>query len=45
VHPHSPEHLEETWVMAVDFWQNLQFDLVLGAAVIVVGWALVSRRT
>ena len=30
MHPHSPEHLVETWVMAVDFWQNLQFDLVLG---------------
>jgi hypothetical protein len=44
VHPHSAEHLEETWVMAVDFWQNLQFDLVLGAALIVVVWALVKPR-
>lgn len=44
VHPHSAEHLEETWVMAVDFWQNLQFDLVLGAAVIVVVWALVKPQ-
>ena len=42
VHPHSAEHLEETWVMAVDFWQNLQFDLVLGAAVVVVVWALIK---
>jgi hypothetical protein len=42
VHPHSPEHLVETWVMAVDFWQNLQFDLVLAAALIVVGWALLK---
>jgi hypothetical protein len=40
VHPHSSEHLVETWMMAADFWQNLQFDLALGAAVIVVGWAL-----
>jgi hypothetical protein len=44
VHPHSADHLEETWVMAVDFWQNIQFDLVLGAAVIVVGWALVRPQ-
>jgi hypothetical protein len=42
VHPHSVDHLEETWVMAVDFWQNLQFDLVLGAAVVVVVWALIK---
>jgi hypothetical protein len=40
VHPHSADHLVETWVMAADFWQNIQFDLVLGAALIVVGWAL-----
>jgi len=44
VHPHSADHLEETWVMAVDFWQNLQFDLVVGAAVIVVGWALIKPQ-
>jgi len=44
VNPHSAEHLVETWVMAADFWQNLQFDLVLGAAVIVVVWALVRPR-
>ena len=29
-HPHQPEHLEEVWLMAIDFWQNLQFDLALG---------------
>src|SRR3954468_21836293 len=44
VHPHSADHLEETWVMAADFWQNIPFDLVLGAAVIVVGWALVRPQ-
>lgn len=38
--PYSVEHLEETWDMVLDFWQNVQFDLVLGAALIVVGWAL-----
>jgi hypothetical protein len=29
-------------VMAADFWQNLQFDLVLGAAVVVVVWGLIK---
>lgn len=42
VHPHQPEHLEEVWVMALNFWQNLQFDLVLGATVVVVVWALLK---
>jgi hypothetical protein len=44
VHPHSADHLEETWVMAVDFWQNIQFDLALGAAVVLIGWALVKPQ-
>jgi hypothetical protein len=44
IHPHSADHLEETWVMAVDFWQNLQFDLVVSAALIVVGWALLKPQ-
>ena len=42
VHPHSPEHLVETWMMAADFWQNLQFDLVLVAALVVIGWAVLK---
>ncbi len=41
VNPYSAEHLEETWDMVLDFWQNIQFDLVLGAALIVIVWALV----
>ena len=40
-HPHQPEHLEEVWVMALDFWQNLQFDLILLATLVVIVWALV----
>jgi hypothetical protein len=40
VHPHQAEHLAETWVMAIDFWQNIQFDLVLLAALVVVAWTL-----
>jgi hypothetical protein len=39
-HPHQPEHLEEVWLWAINFWQNLQFDLALGATVVVVVWAL-----
>src|SRR5215510_5033881 len=30
--PYSVEHLDETIDMAANFWQNLQFDLVLPAA-------------
>lgn len=41
VFPHQPEHLEEVWVMAIDFWQNLQFNLVLVATLIVIVWAIV----
>src|SRR5262249_12850456 len=40
-HPHQPEHLEEVWMMALDFWQNLQFDLVLLATMVVIVWALI----
>jgi hypothetical protein len=41
VHPHQPEHLEEVWLKAINFWQNLQFNLALGATLVVVGWALI----
>lgn len=42
MHPHSEEHLEETWHTAKNFWQNMQFDLVLVAALIVVVWGIVK---
>src|SRR5262249_15637398 len=38
------EHLDETIETASNFWQNLQFDLVLSAAVVVVVWALIRPR-
>ncbi len=41
VRPWSEEHLDETVQTASDFWQNVQFDLVFAAALIVVVWALV----
>ena len=40
VHPHSAEHLEESWYQAFYFWQNMQFDFVFVAALIIVVWAL-----
>src|SRR5262249_39981060 len=40
IHPHSAEHLEETWHQAFYFWQNMQFDFVFVAALIVVIWGL-----
>lgn len=44
VRPYSVEHLDETIETASNFWQNLQFDLVLSAAVVVVVWAVVRPR-
>lgn len=42
--PYSVEHLDETLQTAANFWQNLQFDLALIAAAVVVVWALVRPR-
>ena len=42
--PYSVEHLDETIETATNFWQNLQFDLALAAALVVVVWALVRPR-
>ncbi len=42
--PHSEEHLSDTVATAMNFWQNMQFDMVLLAALIVVVWALVKPR-
>jgi hypothetical protein len=42
--PYSVEHLDETMQTARNFWQNMQFDLVLAAALLVVVWALVRPR-
>ena len=44
VKPWSVEHLDETIDTATNFWQNLQFDLALAAALVVVGWGLVRPR-
>jgi hypothetical protein len=42
--PYSAEHLDETIETASNFWQNLQFDLVLSTAAVVVVWALLRPR-
>jgi hypothetical protein len=42
--PYSVEHLDETIETARNFWQNMQFDLVVAAAVVVVAWALLRPR-
>ena len=44
VKPWSAEHLDETIETATNFWQNLQFDLALAAALVVVVWGLVRPR-
>ena len=44
VKPWSAEHLDETIVTATNFWQNLQFDLAMAAALVVVVWGLVRPR-
>jgi hypothetical protein len=42
--PFSEEHLDDTIHTASNFWQNLQFDLALAAALVVVVWALARPR-
>src|SRR3990167_5033405 len=42
--PHSEEHLSDTVATATNFWQNMQFDMALAAALVVVGWALINPR-
>jgi len=41
LHPWSAEHLDETYVMALNFWQNLQFDLAFLPVATVAIWSLV----
>ncbi|MBX9942466.1 MAG: hypothetical protein K2Y40_00160 [Reyranella sp.] len=42
--PHSQEHLSDTVATAMNFWQNMQFDMALAAALVVVVWALVDPK-
>lgn len=40
IHPFSQDHLSRTAATVLDAWQNVQFDLALGAALVIAGWAL-----
>lgn len=42
VHPWSQEHLDETYLAALNFWQNMQFDFAFGAVLILAVWALLK---
>ncbi len=44
VKPWSTEHLDETIETASNFWQNVQFDLALASALVVVIWGLIRPR-
>jgi hypothetical protein len=41
IYPFSQDHLSKTASTVLDAWQNIQFDLALGAAVVICGWAVV----
>jgi hypothetical protein len=41
VYPYNEEHLNETAATIFNFWQNMQFDIAVFAATVVVVWALI----
>ncbi len=40
IHPFSQDHLSRTVATVLDAYQNIQFDLALGAALVIFGWAI-----
>jgi hypothetical protein len=44
VYPYNEEHLQETAATIFNFWQNMQFDIAVVTAVIIVVWALIRPR-
>ncbi len=44
IQPFSEDHLSNTLTTAANFWQNVQFDMAIAAALVVVIWALVDPR-
>ncbi|TBR28898.1 MAG: hypothetical protein EPO10_10710 [Reyranella sp.] len=44
IHPFSEDHLSRTAATVLDAWQNVQFDLAMGAALVISGWALLRPR-
>lgn len=45
IQPFSEDHLSNTLTTAANFWQNIQFDMALASALVVVVWALISPRS
>lgn len=45
VQPFSEDHLSNTLTTAANFWQNIQFDMALAAALVVVAWALINPHS
>ena len=44
IHPFSQDHLSRTAATALDAWQNVQFDLSMGAALVIFGWAMIRPQ-
>lgn len=44
IHPFSQDHLSRTAATVLDAWQNVQFDLALGATLVISGWTLWRPR-
>ncbi len=44
IHPFSQDHLSRTAATALDAWQNVQFDLAMGAALVIFGWAAIRPQ-
>jgi len=44
IHPFSEDHLSRTVATILDAWQNVQFDLTLLSALVIVIWAIVRPR-
>ena len=44
VYPYNEEHLQETATSIFNFWQNMQFDIAVLTATVIVVWALIRPK-
>lgn len=44
IHPFSQDHLSRTVATVLDAYQNIQFDLALGAALVIFVWAILRPQ-
>ena len=44
VYPYNEEHLQETATTIFNFWQNMQFDIAVLTATVIVVWALIRPK-